>query len=62
MIPLLLIEDEERIAGFVTKGFAAEGYAVHRARTGPVAGNSVTLAMPPRLTTARQWSGAAKAA
>lgn len=34
MIPLLLIEDEERIASFVTKGMAAEGFAVTTAATG----------------------------
>lgn len=42
MIPLLLIEDEERIAGFVTKGFAAEGYAVTTAGTGAA---GIALAM-----------------
>lgn len=42
MIPLLLIEDEERIAGFVTKGFAAEGYAVTTAGTGA---EGIALAM-----------------
>ena len=34
MIPVLLIEDEERIAAFVTKGMAAEGIAVTTAGTG----------------------------
>lgn len=42
MIPLLLIEDEERIAAFVTKGFTAEGYAVTTATTGT---EGIALAM-----------------
>ncbi|MFI7396881.1 response regulator transcription factor [Micrococcus luteus] len=42
MIPLLLIEDEERIAAFVTKGFAGEGFAVTTATTGA---EGIALAM-----------------
>lgn len=42
MIPLLMIEDEERIAAFVAKGFAAEGFAVTVAGTGA---EGVALAM-----------------
>lgn len=34
MTPILLIEDEERIARFVTKGLKAEGFSVTVADTG----------------------------
>ena len=39
---ILIVEDEERIAAFVTKGFTAEGYAVTTATTGT---EGIALAM-----------------
>lgn len=37
MIPLLLLEDEARIASFVVRGLAAEGYSVTHVMTGAAA-------------------------